>query len=132
MFESCPLTAYWDALGKLWTIAYGHTRGVHEGMTCTQAQADAWLLEDRASAEANVNKHVTAELTQHEFDALVDFDFNCGDGNMDSSTLLKLVNSGDIARAADEFDKWDHAGGKVVAGLLRRRLAEKAEFLTKD
>ena len=127
-FEGCRLVAYWDPLGKVWTIAYGHTRGVHAGMTCTQEQAVRWLLEDIAFAEQNVNTHVTIPITQGEFDALVDFAFNCGSANLDSSTLLKLVNAGDMEHAAKEFEKWDHAGGKEVAGLLRRRLAEEAEF----
>lgn len=127
-FEGCKLEAYQDSVG-VWTIGYGHTRGVYEGMTCTQEEAEAWLLEDIANAEADVNKHVTLDsLDQNEFDALVDFAFNCGDGNLNSSTLLKLVNADELDLAANEFEKWDHAGGKVVAGLLRRRLAEKAEF----
>lgn len=130
-FEGCKLVAYQDQVG-VWTIGYGHTRGVHEGMTCTQAQAEQWLLEDIAAAEQNVNTHVKVPLTQAEFDALVDFDFNCGSGNLDSSTLLKLVNEGDPEDAAKEFEKWDHAGGKVVAGLLRRRQAEEAEFREAD
>jgi lysozyme len=71
---------------------------------------------------------VRIALSQAEFDALVDFDFNLGDGSLDSSTLLKLVNSGNFAGAADEFEKWDRAGGREVAGLLRRRQAEEALF----
>lgn len=126
-FEGCKLVAYPDSIGVP-TIGYGHTRGVHLGMTCTQAQAEQWLQEDVQSAVSEVNKHVTIPLTQHEFDALVDFTFNCGAGNLDHSTLLKLVNTGDFAHAANEFERWDKAGGKVFAGLLRRRLAEKHEF----
>jgi lysozyme len=127
-FEGDRLVAYQDSKG-VWTIGYGHTRGVVPGMTCTQAQADQWLAEDIAWAESEVNKLVhTPLLTQQEFDALVDFTFNCGCGNFDHSTLLKLVNAGDMAHAAEEFEKWDKCGGKVVAGLLRRREAEAAMF----
>lgn len=67
-------------------------------------------------------------LTQPGFDALVDYTFNCGTGNFDHSMLLKLVNAGNMVHAAQEFERWDRVGGKVVAGLLRRRVAEAALF----
>jgi lysozyme len=121
------LVAYQDS-GGIWTIAWGHTRGVVAGMTCTRAQAEQWLQEDLAWAESEVNKLVHVPLTQGEFDALVDFTFNCGAGNFDHSTLLKLVDAGNMKAAALEFDKWDHCGGQIVAGLLRRREAETQEF----
>lgn len=63
-----------------------------------------------------------------EFDSLVDFVFNLGAGNFDHSTLLALVNKGDMQDAANEFEKWDRCEGKAVAGLLRRRQAEEALF----
>ncbi len=125
--EGCVLVAYQDQVG-VWTIGYGHTRGVTEGMTCTPDQADQWLDEDMVLCEADVNSHVTVPLTQGEFDALCDFSVNLGCAALNNSTLLKDLNAGDFAAAAAEFEKWDHAGGQVVAGLLRRRLAEKAEF----
>lgn len=127
-FEQCRLVAYWDALGNAWTIGWGHTFLVSRGMMCTQAQADAWLLEDISVCEDDVNTHVTVPLTQGEFDALCDFAFNLGRGNLNNSTLLKDLNAGDREAAAKEFEKWDHAGGKEVAGLLRRRQAEEQEF----
>ena len=126
-FEGCRLEAYQDPNGR-WTIGYGHTAGVTAGMTCTQAQADAWLQEDIQWAASEVNKLVTVSLTQPEFDALVDFTFNCGCGNFEHSTLLALVNKEDMTDAVNEFQRWDNCGGQVVAGLLRRRLAEAAEF----
>lgn len=126
-FESCRLASYQDSTG-LWTIGWGHTHGVRPGMTCTQAQADAWLLVDMAWAESVVNRLVTIALSQNEFDALVDFVFNCGSDNFAHSTLLILIDRGFLKAAAREFEKWDHAGGKVVAGLLRRRIAEEREF----
>jgi lysozyme len=127
-FEGCRLVAYQDSKG-VWTIGYGHTRGVFRGMTCTQQQAEAWLVQDIATAEYTVNRLVKIQLTQNEFDALVDFTFNAGAGNLAASTLLKRVNAGDIAGAADEFHKWDHAGGVELSGLLRRRIAEQELFL---
>ena len=128
-FEGCRLEAYLDQVGVP-TIGYGHTRGVRLGMTCTQEQAEAWLREDIALCEQDVNTHVKVPLTQGEFDALVDFAFNLGCGSLNGSTLLHLLNAGDYHGAAAEFEKWDHAGGKVVSGLLRRRIAEEAEFNT--
>ena len=126
-FEGDRLTAYQDQVG-VWTIGFGHTAGVSEGMTCTQEQAEAWLQEDLAWAVSVVNRHVTVQVTQGEFDALVDFTFNLGAGRFNHSHLLQLVNAGDLTGAADEFEKWAYAGGHVVAGLLRRRQAEKDLF----
>lgn len=128
-FEGCKLVAYQDQVG-VWTIGYGHTRGVAEGMTCTQEQAEAWLMEDAQEAADAVNRLVQVQLTQSEFDALVDFTFNLGAGALEGSTLLRLLNAGDFAGAAEQFERWDHAGGQVVAGLLRRRQAEETEFTT--
>jgi lysozyme len=127
-FEQCRLTAYWDALGKVWTIGFGHTRGVTQGLTCTQAQADQWLTEDMALCVADVNQNVRVPLTQNEFDALCDFSFNLGCAALNGSSLLKYLNAGNFPAAAAEFEKWDHAGGAVVAGLLARRKAEEQEF----
>lgn len=127
-FEGCSLVAYQDIVG-VWTIGYGHTRSVKAGDVCTREQAEAWLQQDIADAVQFVNDHVTVPLTQGQFDALVDFVFNLGDGAFQSSTLLKLINAGDMEAATNEFEKWSHAGGKVVAGLLRRRQAEKEEFI---
>lgn len=129
-FEQCRLMAYHGAADapNVWTIGWGHTFNVVEGMTCSQVEADQWLTEDEASAITDVKTHVTVPITQGEFDALVDFAINVGRGNLNNSTLLKDLNAGDLAAAAKQFELWDHADGKVVAGLLRRRLAEEAEF----
>jgi lysozyme len=130
LFEGCELTAYQDQVG-VWTIGYGHTGSeVRSGLTITQEQAEAYLANDVAGAATCVNRVVTLALTQQEFDALVDFVFNLGTGAFQGSTLLKDLNSGDIATAATQFDHWDHAGGQIVAGLLRRRQAETAMFTT--
>lgn len=116
--------------GAPWTIGVGHTGPeVRYGLQWTQDQADAQLIADVAGAVASVTRLVKTPLTQAEFDALVDFVFNLGSGQFAGSTMLKLLNAGNHAAAANEFQKWDMAGGEHVAGLLRRRLAEKAEFL---
>ena len=132
-FEGCKLTAYPDPAtgGAPWTIGYGHTGpDVHPGLTITQEQAEELLMQDTQKAAAAVNAKVTGDITQEDFDALVDFVFNVGAGNFAASTLLKKVNSGDIHGAAAEFEKWDMAAGKHMAGLLRRRHAEAEEFLS--
>ena len=127
-FESCRLTAYQDVKG-IWTCGWGHVGPeVVEGLTWTQDQADSQLVLDLTKAEHAVNTLVTVPLTQGQFDAMVDFAFNLGCNAEKGSTLLKLVNQGDFANAAAQFELWDHAAGKVVAGLLRRRIAEEQEF----
>jgi lysozyme len=127
--EGVRLTAYQDSVG-VWTIGYGHTGNVVSGEICTLQQANEWLAQDVSGAEYVVNTVVTAPLNQNQFDALVDFVFNLGSGNFQSSTLLKLLNSGDYAGASAQFPLWNHAGGVVVAGLTTRRLAEQALFNT--
>jgi lysozyme len=127
-FESCHLTAYQDIKG-IWTIGWGHTgKDVTPGLTISQAQADTFLSLDMYKAVNTVNYGVHIPVTQGEFDALVDFAFNCGCSAFLGSTMLVLINENNLAAAAEEFAKWDHASGVIVAGLLRRRLAEKAEF----
>lgn len=126
-FEGVRLTAYQDSTGR-WTIGYGHTFCVLKGQTCTQQDAEAWLISDVAWAEKAVNRLVTSPLSQGEYDALVDFTFNLGVGSLQHSTLLHLVDARMYEEAAQEFEKWDYAGGVIVAGLMRRRLAEAQEF----
>ncbi len=126
-FEGCKLKAYRDIAGVL-SIAYGHTQNVVWGQTCTMEEAIAWLEQDTHNAANAVNRFVTVKLNQQEFDALTDFTFNLGIGAFYRSTMLKDLNAGDFKAAADQFERWDHASGQVVAGLLRRRLAEEVEF----
>ena len=132
--EGLRLTAYPDPVG-VWTIGYGHTTAagppkVERGMKITDAGADAILRQDLAKFEGYVSSAVKVPLNQNEFDALVSFTFNIGPGNLRSSTLLKKLNAGDRAGAADEFLKWTKAGGKTLPGLVKRREAERALFLT--
>ena len=121
-FEGLRLTSYQDSVG-VWTIGYGHTQGVQPGQTITQQQAQAFLQQDLGVAEAAVNK-LGLTLTDNQFAALVSFTFNLGAGN-----LNKLMNQG-LAAAADRILLFDHAGGRVLPGLTRRRQAERALFLT--
>jgi lysozyme len=131
-FEGCNLTAYDDCAGVL-TIGYGHTGpDVVAGQTISEFEAEALLRADLAEAVACVNRAVTAAITQHQFDALVDFCFNAGRGALLGSTLLRKVNAEDFAGAAAQFGLWVHAGGEVVAGLVRRRKAEAVLFAQKE
>lgn len=133
-FEGCRLTAYKCPAG-VWTIGYGHTgtvdgKAIASGMTITAAKATELLRKDLATFEAAVNSYVTAPITQNMFDALVSFAFNCGAGALKGSTLLKKLNAKDYNGAAAEFARWNKAGGKVLAGLTRRRRMESILFLT--
>lgn len=127
-FEGLSLTAYLDG-GGVWTIGYGHTGNVVRGDAITAEQADAWLRNDVGTAERAVTAAVRVPLTQDQFDALASFTFNLGGGALRSSTLLKRLNAGDYAGTAEEFLRWKFDNGKEVAGLLRRRRAERALFL---
>ena len=127
-FEGLDLCAYADQ-GGVWTIGYGHTgSGVHAGLTVTEDHADIFLESDVAGAVAGVNRMVTAAISQNQFDALVDFTFNLGCASLSQSALLRYVNAGDFASAAQQFLLWDHVRGVVVPGLLRRRQAEMELF----
>jgi lysozyme len=126
--EGLVLTSYQDQ-GGVWTIGYGHTGPtVHGGQTITQAQADQLLHSDVAGAVACVNRAVTGQINQNQFDALVDFAFNLGCAALLSSTLLRDVNAGNFADAAQQFLRWDHVKGVVLPGLLARRRHESALF----
>ena len=127
-FEGCALSAYKCPAG-VWTIGYGHTKDVKQGMKITTNQATSLLKEDLATYENYVNKYVKVKLNQNQFDALVSFTFNCGGGALKSSTLLKKLNKADYTGAANELLRWNKANGKILAGLTRRRKAEKALFL---
>jgi lysozyme len=129
-FEGLRLNAYQDS-GGVWTIGYGHTgKDVKRGMTITQEQADDLLKKDVQWAVDCVNKAVTQAVNQNQFDAMVDFTFNVGCGAFRGSTLLRKLNAGDAAGAAEEFLRWKFVKGVEVAGLLRRRQADRTLFLT--
>ena len=133
-FEGCKLTAYQDSVG-VWTIGYGWTKPVdgkpiRAGMTINQETAERLLKTGLVSYESDVSRLVKVGLTQEQFDALVSFTYNLGARSLSTSTLLRKLNAGDYAGAADEFLRWNKAGGKVLNGLTRRREAERALFLS--
>lgn len=131
-FEGYSDVAYKDVVG-IWTIGWGSLfiegKRVTMGMKVTKEQAEKQLLLDISRFEDIVRRFVKVELTQNQFDALVSFTYNLGEGNLSRSTLLKKLNLRDYKGAADEFLKWNRAGGKVVNGLVRRRSRERDLFL---
>ena len=126
-FEGCKLTAYQDSVG-VWTIGYGHTKGVFDGMTITQEEAEQMLLTELEEYEGYIEDMVTVPLTQNQFDALVVWIYNLGPTNFRNSTLLKELNAGNYNAAGQEITRWNKAGGKVLAGLVKRREAEAELF----
>lgn len=130
-FEGCKLKAY-KCPADVWTIGYGHTDGVKEGDEITQQEADRLLASDVELFTSGVQRLVSSDISRNQLGALTSFAFNVGLGNLRHSTLLKLVNAEDFAGAADQFLRWNKAGGKVLPGLTRRREAERQLFLKED
>ena len=126
-FEGCRLEAYKCPAG-IWTIGYGHTAGVEKGQKITQEQAETFLKQDLKRFENVINEVVRVAITQNQFDALVSFTYNVGIGALKTSTLLRLLNSADYIGAAEQFDRWVFAGQIKLAGLVRRRKAERELF----
>jgi len=130
-FEGCELEAYKCAAG-VWTIGYGSTKGVKEGDTMTQEDADNLLLHEMKEYEEYVNDLVEVDLKQNQFDALVSWVFNLGPANLKASTLLKVLNAKDYEGVPAQIKRWNKAGGKVLQGLIRRREAESLLFEGKE
>lgn len=123
--ESVKLKAYLDT-GGVWTNGVGHTGpDVHEGQVVDEAQVDAWLKEDVLEAEDAVNRGVKVSLSQNQFDALVSFTFNVGVSAFLNSTLLRKLNASDYEGAKNELSRWVRDNGKIVKGLVNRRLKEQ-------
>lgn len=126
-FESCRLSVYEDIVG-LNTVGWGQRTNLPVGTTITQLQADN-MLADHLDEICNQIKHcLEVELNDNQFSAVVSLVYNIGIGNFESSTLLKLLNLQQFQAASEEFKRWDLASGRVVDGLLRRRLAERQLF----
>ncbi|MCA4113640.1 lysozyme [Serratia nevei] len=133
-FEGLRLQAYQDSVG-VWTIGYGWTqpvagRKVGAGMAIDAATAERLLVCGVAQFEQGVERLVTVTITQGQFDALVSFAYNLGLSALEKSTLLRRLNAGDRQGAADQFGRWVNAGGVRLDGLVARRAAERALFLS--
>ena len=128
--ESCRLTAYPDTKG-VWTIGYGHTKGVKPGDKISQQQAESLLKTDVAEFENYVNKNVRGIHTQGQVDAVVDFCYNCGYGPnaFGGSTLKRYIESGRKTwEIQEQFLRWVNSGGKKLGGLVTRRIGEANRF----
>lgn len=127
--EGCKLKAYKCPAG-IWTIGYGHTGPeVHEGMEVTDEEASTLLQADLLTFDAGASNHCP-EATQSQHDALVCLAFNIGLGNFDKSSVARLHNAKKYAEAAQAFALWNRAGGKILPGLVARRAAEAALYLS--
>lgn len=126
-FEGLRLKAYLCP-ANVWTIGYGST-GAHvkPGMVITEAEAERLLREDLARFERAVAKACPV-ATDNQFAAIVSLAFNVGEAAIAKSTLVRKHTAGDYAGAALEFPRWNKAGGKVLAGLTRRRGREQALY----
>jgi lysozyme len=133
-FEGLRLKPYLCSAGKP-TIGYGATfyedgkKVTMSDPAITEQRAEDLLKKHLEQFSAAVERNVKVSTTDNQFAALVSFTFNLGEGNLKSSTLLKKLNNKDYAGAANEFERWNKAGGKILAGLTRRRQAEKSLFL---
>lgn len=125
--EGLRLEAYAD-VGGIWTIGWGHTPA-HEGQVITEEEAQALFDRDTGQFVAAINRYVTVDLSQDEFDALVSFVYNIGVGAFMNSTLLRKLNSGAYLDASTEFVRWNKVDGKPVRGLTNRRKVERDLFI---
>ena len=130
-FEGLELEAYKCAAG-VWTIGYGHIKDVKEGDKISKAEADEMLVHEIEEYENYVNTAVNVPLSQNQFDAIVSWVFNLGNGNLRASTMLKVINAGDHAGVPAQIKRWNKAGGKVLEGLIRRREAEALLYEGKE
>ena len=131
-FEGCILKAYYCPAGRL-TLGWGHTKNIEKGDVITQDEADDLLNHDVEMIANQINILVRIKLNNNQLGALVSFAYNVGITALRNSTLLQKLNNGDVVGAGSEFLKWNKAtvnGKKVVlAGLTKRRAAERALFL---
>lgn len=129
VFEGLRLKAYQDSVG-VWTIGYGETQGVTPGMCISIEQAESYLQARLGILEDEILTLVRVPINDNQLSSLESFCYNLGIGAFAHSTMLKLINKGNFQDAANEFDVWVHAGGKILPGLIKRREAEKELFLT--
>ncbi|WWO60268.1 lysin [Xanthomonas phage SB3] len=126
--EGLRLKAYPDPAtgGAPWTICWGHTGPeVYPGLVVTREQCEVWLREDTLKAERGVKRLIRKPIRQGEYDAMVSFVFNVGEGNLQRSTLLQKFNRGDRVGACHQYPYWKYANKMVLEGLVIRRFKER-------
>lgn len=127
LWEGLRLKTY-KCPGDVWTIGYGHTKGVRPDMICTEQQAERWLREDLGEAAGYVDRYVEVPLNVNQRAALSSFVFNLGAGNFRKSSLLTELNKGNYEGASAKFGLYVKSGGVVLAGLIERRAGEREIF----
>lgn len=127
-WEGTKQEAYLDVV-QVPTICTGSTKGVRIGQVAAPGECEARLIEDTTYAGKALARCVTAPVTQRQYDALVSLGFNIGGGAICASTLVRKLNQGDCRGAAEQFLRWDYAGGHKVRGLTNRRKAERELFI---
>ena len=130
-FEGCELEAYQCSAG-VWTIGYGHTKGVTPSDSISQEESEQMLVDELHEYESYVNEYVNVALSQNQYDALVSWVYNLGPANLTASTMLKVLNNGKYEEVPAQMKRWNKAGGKVLDGLVRRREAEALLFQGQD
>ena len=115
---------------NVWTIYAGCTEGVSRGMIVSEAEGETMFRRELANFERCVTLACTREPNQYQFDAFVALAYNIGEAGFRKSSVLRLFNSGKTEAAAKAFSLWNKGGGRVLRGLVRRRAAEAALFLT--
>jgi lysozyme len=128
-FEGLSLAPYHDPVGFP-TQYYGRLLSrepwadLSKWKTGTQEDADACLRQDMASAAASVNRLITFDINDNQKAALIDFTYNAGAGNLQASTLRRVINRGDLDEAPKQLMRWVYARKQKLRGLVRRRKAE--------
>ncbi len=131
--EGCRLKAYPDpgTGDRPYTIGYGHTgKDVFLGLTISQERAEELLIGDLELTIRGIRGMLKVSIPDNQVAALASFAYNVGLGNLLKSKLLRLINAQDFKSASNEFDRWTRSGGKVLAGLVKRRRSEKELFLS--
>ena len=128
-FEGLELISYLCP-AKVWTIGYGHIKGVQEGMEWTEEQAEEALKEEIVGYCKYVEEYVKVPLNQNQFDALVSWTYNLGPTSLKKSTMLKVLNKGNYDEVPEQIKRWNKARGQVLNGLVRRRDTEAELFVS--
>jgi GH24 family phage-related lysozyme (muramidase) len=130
-FEGKSLTAYWDKYGKVWTISYGLTGpDIVKGLVLTEEQSSKMFMDRIEKMVFDLKNLIKIDITKNQFIACLSFSWNVGIKAFGDSTLLKLLNAGAYDNAAEQFLRWNKAGGKILSGLTKRRKAERSLFLS--
>lgn len=127
--EGVKLKPYLDSAGVP-TVCIGSTKNVVMGKPVTIEECNKRYKKDLDTADAALERLVKVPITQNQYDALISFTFNLGEGNLAKSTLLKKINAQECKAAAAEFNRWVYAGGVKLRGLVKRRAEESRLWLT--